>query len=96
MVHRLLYILFYVLFYHIKDVFNTVNSYTDIMINKSVQSFASWCKIKKVLLFNAPVPRERKKLLDTETSIRLRNVFVLKNEYLDIIIVKIHLSNALD
>ena len=46
---------------NIKDVFNTVNSYTDIMINKSVQSFASWCKIKKVLLFNAPVSRKRKK-----------------------------------
>lgn len=55
-----------------KDVFNTVNSYTDIMINKSVQSFASWCKIKKVLLFNAPVSRKRKKLLDTETSKRLK------------------------
>lgn len=67
------------------------------MINNSVQSFASWCKIKKVLLFNAPVSRKRKKkLLDTETSIRLRNVFVLKNEYLGIIIVKIYLSNALD
>lgn len=79
-----------------KDVLSTVNSYTDIMINKSVQSFASWCKKKKVLLFNAPVSRKRKILLDTESSIRLRNVFVLKNEYLGIIIVKIYLSNALD
>jgi hypothetical protein len=49
-----------------------------------------------VLFFNAPISRKRKNLLDTETSIRLRNLFVLKNEYLGIIIVKIYLSNALD
>lgn len=53
-------------------------------------------KKKKVLLFNAPVSRKRKTLQGTETSIRLRNVFVLKNEYLGIIVVKIYLSNALD
>lgn len=32
---------------NMKDVLSTFNSYTDIMINKSVQSFASWCRKRK-------------------------------------------------
>ncbi|KAI9470121.1 MAG: hypothetical protein EXX96DRAFT_532524 [Benjaminiella poitrasii] len=64
---------------NMKDIFNTVNMYTDIMINRSVQSFSTWCQKKGILLFNAPMNRKRQKT----SSVRLRRVYVLKQEYLD-------------
>jgi hypothetical protein len=51
-------------------VFNTVNMYTNIMINKSVQSFSTWCKKKDILLFDAPMIRKRQKTSETISSIR--------------------------
>ncbi|CEG81982.1 hypothetical protein RMATCC62417_16116 [Rhizopus microsporus] len=68
-----------------KDVFAIANQYTDIMIDKTVQSFATWCKNRGLLMLNAPFTRKRREMNDDASSIELRRVFVLKKEYLGII-----------
>ncbi|KAI8991073.1 hypothetical protein BDF20DRAFT_20949 [Mycotypha africana] len=53
------------------------------MIDKTIQSFGTWCKTKKLLMLNVPIKRERRNVNGKISNIRLRKVFVLKRRYLD-------------
>ncbi|KAG1039354.1 hypothetical protein G6F43_012519 [Rhizopus delemar] len=68
---------------NMKHVLGIVNLYTDMMIDKTVQSFSTWCKKRGILMLNAPFTRKRRVVNGEISSIRLRRIFVLKKEYLD-------------
>ncbi|ORX52442.1 hypothetical protein DM01DRAFT_1336810 [Hesseltinella vesiculosa] len=62
-----------------KDVYTTILKYTNKFDDKSLLSFTSWCKTNKIQFMNATLSRKRRYGVNS----RLREVFVLKIQYLD-------------
>lgn len=67
---------------NMKQVLGIANLYTDMMIDKTVQSFSTWCKKKNILMLDAPFTRKRELANGENSSIKIRRIYVLKKEYL--------------
>ena len=64
-----------------KHVLGIANLYTEMMVDKTVQSFSTWCKKKDILMLNAPFTRKRRVVNGEISNNRIRRIYVLK-EYL--------------
>lgn len=61
-----------------KHVLGIANLYTEMMIDKTVQSFSTWCKKKDILMLNAPFTRKRRVVNGEISNNRIRRIYVLK------------------